>query len=259
MSGSWVNWFDKFRTRGARTHTSSSVPEGTIIYAIGDIHGRLDLLQQLEEKIERDAAGVDADHRLIVCLGDFIDRGDDSYGVIEHLVQEPPRSFERICLIGNHESYLLQFLDDSTVAAAWMANGGRETLSSYGVSPPGWSDIESSSEYVQAELRARMPEAHQIFLRSLALSHREGDYLFVHAGVRPDIPLDRQEPRDLMWIREEFLSDKRDHGAVIVHGHSIRNAPDNLANRIGVDTGAYTTGRLTCAALWGRKRRFLTT
>ena len=140
-----------------------------------------------------------------------------------------------------------------------MANGGHETLMSYGISPPGWSDLDGSLQIVQADLRARMPEAHEVFLRSLALSHREGDYLFVHAGVRPDIPLDRQEPHDLMWIREEFLSDKRNHGVVIVHGHSIQNAPDNLANRIGVDTGAYTTGRLTCVVLRGSDRRFLTT
>lgn len=238
---------------------SSSVPEGTIVYAIGDIHGRLDLLQKLEAMIECDAAGIDASRRLIVCLGDFVDRGDDSYGVIEHLLQNAPGSFERICLIGNHESYFLRFLDDRTVAAAWLANGGRETLSSYGVPPPSGFDIDGNSEEMQVELRARVPESHLAFLRSLALSHREGDYLFVHAGVRPGVPIDRQDPDDLMWIREEFLADQRDFGAVVVHGHSIRPDPENLANRIGVDTGAYTTGHLTCAVLWGSERRFLGT
>jgi len=255
-------WFPKLgrrRPRHTRAPALSSVPAGTIVYAIGDIHGRLDLLQRLEAEIQSDAAGVDASRRLIVCLGDFIDRGDNAYGVIEHLLQAAPDSFERICLIGNHEAYLLRFFDDRTVAAAWLENGGRETLTSYGVSLPAGSDIEGASLEMQAELRARVPQSHVAFLRSLALSHREGDYLFVHAGVRPGVPIDRQKPRDLMWIREEFLIDERDFGAVVVHGHSIRPEPENLANRIGVDTGAYTTGRLTCAVLWGSERRFLST
>lgn len=237
----------------------SSIPAGTIVYAIGDIHGRLDLLQQLETQIERDAAGVDADRRLIICLGDYIDRGETSYGVIEHLLQGAPDSFERICLVGNHESYLLRFLEDSTVAVAWLENGGRETLASYGVSSPGWFDIEAQSLDMQAELHTCLPEQHEAFLRSLALSHREGDYFFVHAGVRPGVALDRQDPHDLIWIREEFLADQGDFGAVVVHGHSIRREPENLANRIGIDTGAFSTGRLTCAVLSGSERRFLST
>ncbi|MFT5181548.1 MAG: serine/threonine protein phosphatase 1, partial [Alphaproteobacteria bacterium] len=228
MSG-WFSKFRKLRARAGHTPAQASVPAGTLIYAIGDIHGRLDLLLQLEEKILRDAAEIDADRRLIICLGDYIDRGDNSYGVIEHLLQDPSEGFERICLIGNHEAYLLQFFDDRSVAGSWMANGGRETLLSYGVSPPGWSDIEGSSANVQAELRTRMPQTHESFLRSLAPRHRESDYFFVHAGVRPGVPLDQQEAHDLMWIRDEFLSDKRDHGAVIVHGHSIRKEPENLA------------------------------
>ncbi len=256
------NWFTKLSRRHSRaTYATvpSSVPAGTIVYAIGDIHGRLDLLQELAAMIERDAADVDASRRLIICLGDFIDRGDNSYGVVEHLLQEPPDSFERICLIGNHESYLLRFLDDITVAAAWLTYGGRKTLASYGVPSPAGSDNEGAWLDMQAELRARVPEPHLAFLRSLAPSHREGDYLFVHAGVRPGIPLERQDPDDLMWIREEFLTDARDFGAVVVHGHSISPRPENLANRIGVDTGAYMTGHLTCAVLWGSERRFLST
>lgn len=237
----------------------SAVPAGTVVYAIGDIHGRLDLLQKLEAMIERDAANVDASRRLVVCLGDYIDRGDNSFGVIEHLLQEPQQGFERVCLIGNHESYFLRFLDDRTVAANWLANGGCETLSSYGVPLPAGFDIDGASVEMQAELRARLPESHMGFLRSLALSHREGDYLFVHAGVRPGVPLDRQDPEDLMWIRGKFLSDPCDFGAVVVHGHSIRPQPENLANRIGIDTGAYDTGRLSCAVLCDSDRRFLST
>jgi serine/threonine protein phosphatase 1 len=230
----------------------SSVPDDTVIYAVGDIHGRLDLLQQLEEKIAHDAAGVDAERRLIVYLGDYIDRGDDSSGVIEHLLKPPLPSFERVSLIGNHEAHLLRFFDDSTVGAAWLLNGGGETLESYGVAAPGWSDLEGSMESTQAELRARMPEAHKEFLQSLEPSLLEGDYYFV-------VPFDQQEPHDLVWIREEFLLDKRDHGAVVVHGHSIRRRPENLTNRIGVDTGAFASGRLTCVVLTGNKRRFLAT
>ena len=247
------------RDNRAPSAVSSFVPAGTIVYAIGDIHGRLDLLQRLEAKIQRDAGDIDADRQLIICLGDYIDRGGDSFGVIEHLIQEAPPSFERICLIGNHESYVLRFIDDSSVAGNWLDNGGRETLSSYGISVPARIDYPGASEGLQADLRASLPESHEVFLRSLALSHREGDYLFVHAGIRPGIPLDQQDPYDLMWIRDEFLSDHRDFGAVVVHGHSIRPEPENLSNRVGVDTGAYRTGRLTCAVLWGNERRFLST
>ncbi|MDH3739441.1 MAG: serine/threonine protein phosphatase, partial [Alphaproteobacteria bacterium] len=177
----------------------------------------------------------------------------------EHLMQDAPDSFERVCLIGNHESYLLRFLDDSSVAANWMDNGGRETLSSYGVASPPWIDRAGIAEEIQADLCAKLPAAHEWFLRSLVHSHREGDYFFTHAGVRPGVALERQKPHDLMWIRDEFLSDQRDFGAVVVHGHSIASAPENLANRIGVDTGAYASGHLTCAVLFETERRFLTT
>ncbi|NNE86083.1 MAG: serine/threonine protein phosphatase [Alphaproteobacteria bacterium] len=249
---------------GNRQHTAhdlapSFVPAGTIVYAIGDIHGRLDLLQQLEAKIERDAARVGAERQIIVCLGDYIDRGDNSYGVIEHLLNDPPTGFERFCLIGNHESYLLRFLEDTSLGAGWLANGGGETLSSYGVASPGKYNIEDRAAEVQDQLRDRLPEAHLAFLRALSLSHREGDYFFAHAGVKPGVSLESQDPHDLMWIREEFLAHKSDFGAVVVHGHSIKSEAENLANRIGVDTGAYASGRLTCAVLWASERRFLTT
>ncbi|NKB50596.1 MAG: serine/threonine protein phosphatase [Alphaproteobacteria bacterium] len=250
-----ANWFLKLRRRPVPS--LSSTPAGTIIYAIGDIHGRLDLLQQLEAKVMRDAADSDAERRLIICLGDYIDRGADSYGVIEHLRQRPPESFERICLMGNHESYLLRFIDDSSVAANWLDNGGAATLSSYGVRSPARLGYDVSATDLQATWRSSLPASHEEFLHSLVSSHREGDYFFTHAGVRPGVPLDRQDSQDLMWIRDEFTADKRDFGAVVVHGHTIVVEPENLPNRIGVDTGAYETGRLTCAVLQGRERRFL--
>lgn len=247
------------RAMPARAIAPTSVPAGTVVYAIGDVHGRLDLLQRLEAQIVAHPANSGTDRRLIVCLGDYVDRGDDVYGVIEHLRGEPPASFERICLIGNHEAYLLRFLEDSAVAPAWMANGGRETLWSYGIAPPDRPSDPDEAAEVQAALLDRMPASHIAFLRSLALSHREGDYLFVHAGVRPGVPLEYQDPEDLIWIRDEFLEDQRDFGAVVVHGHSIRREPENFANRIGVDTGAYASGSLTCVVLKGTERRFLST
>ena len=140
------------RDNAAPSAFRSTVPGGTIVYAIGDIHGRLDLLRQLEAKIQHDAADIDADRRLIVCLGDYIDRGDDSFGVIEYLMQAAPPSFERICLIGNHEAYVLRVIDDSSVAGNWLDNGGRETLSSYGISAPARIDYAGASEGLQAGL-----------------------------------------------------------------------------------------------------------
>lgn len=243
----------------ARAAAPALVPEGTVIYAIGDIHGRLDLLQRLEATIQQDAASGSAERRLIVYLGDYVDRGDESRGVIEHLCEAPPRGFERVCLMGNHEDYMLRFLDDESLLAPWISNGGGETLASYGIVPAAGRAGDGSAAALRAQFRACLPDTHKAFLSALASSHREGDYLFVHAGVRPGVPLDRQDPYDLMWIRGEFLSDGRDFGAVVVHGHSISQAPENLRNRIGIDTGAYATGHLTCAVLWRDERRFLST
>lgn len=249
--------FRKLFSRGAdETGAAYAVPDDTVVYAIGDVHGRIDLLEDLERKIQRDAEGRGASRRVIVYLGDFVDRGYQSRDVIDHLLAPGPAGFERVFLQGNHEEFLLRFLEDSSVARSWFANGGIETLMSYGVEV---SMAVADSSRVQADFKGAFPPSHRQFLESLPDMHREGDYVFVHAGIRPGVALDDQDPEDLRWIRGEFLDDNRDHGAVIVHGHTVEDDPVDRPNRIGVDTGAYATSRLTCVVLEGRARDFLAT
>lgn len=243
----------------ATAQPAARVPDGTVVYAIGDVHGRLDLLESLEARIVRDAAARPAGRRAIVCLGDYVDRGYESRGVVEHLMADPPGGFERVCLKGNHEAFMLRFLEDTGIAGSWFANGGIETLMSYGVDiPPGGAD-PAGAESIRDDFERRLPAAHRDFLDALPLVHREGDYLFVHAGIRPGVTVAEQTPDDLMWIRGEFLNDPRDHGVLVVHGHTVEPEPQVRANRIGIDTGAYATGRLTALAMEGGERDFLST
>lgn len=238
----------------------ASTPAGTRIYAIGDIHGRLDLLLGLHESIAVDAARSIAPRRVLVYIGDYIDRGPDSAGVIDLLLDRPLPGFETVHLLGNHEDTLLQFPDDMTVGPSWLTYGGVQTLASYfiDVLPGSWRD-ERELRRLQGEVRRRVPRRHVEFMRKLPLTHIEGDYLFVHAGIRPGIPLERQQRDDLLWIRDEFLYSTKDHGKIVVHGHTISEAPDQQPNRIGIDTGAFHTDRLTCLVLDGASRSFLQT
>jgi serine/threonine protein phosphatase 1 len=233
-------------------------PAGSDIYAIGDIHGRIDLLRKLQSAIVRDAAERRATRKLVVYLGDYIDRGADSRSVIAHLIEQPLPGFESVFLKGNHEDSLLEFLDDSHAGVGWLSFGGDATLYSYGVRPPNLSDAD---EVVSAQkaLAQSFPADHLAFFKSMKLMHIEGDYAFVHAGVRQNIPLDRQAPEDLMWIRGEFLESQADFGKRIVHGHSIEARPVVRRNRIGIDTGAFATGMLTCLVISGEETRFLAT
>jgi len=234
-----------------------SVPAGLRVYAVGDIHGRLDLLDTIQEKIIRDSEGGSGD-RIIVYLGDYIDRGADSKGVIERLLAQPPKGFAARYLKGNHDQSLLDFLDDPSHYRMWKDYGARETLLSYGVLPPrGENDVVLAK--ARDDLASALPESHLEFVRALELSATIGDYFFVHAGVRPGLPLAKQSPQDLMWIREEFLTSSSDFGKVVVHGHSPSSMPVKRPNRIGVDTGAYATGRLSCVVLEGAECRFLQT
>lgn len=239
----------------------SAVPEGMRIYAVGDIHGRADLLDELHAMIEADASTARAGCRCtIVYVGDYVDRGPDSKGVIERLIA-PDRlpGFDAVYLRGNHEDALLSFLDEATVGPAWFAIGGGATALSYGV---GFSDQLPGKERfarIQEDLRARIPPEHLRFLAGLRLSYRAGDYFFVHAGVKPGRPLEEQDRTDLLNIRKEFLRSRRYHGAVVVHGHSARPGVEFRANRIGIDTCAYATGHLTCLVLEGTSRRLLKT
>jgi len=236
----------------------ATVPPATRVYAIGDIHGRADLLRSLHAQIEADAAGH-AGRRVLIYLGDYVDRGKWSREVIDVLLDEKPAGFETVYLMGNHERAMLDFLDDATAGPMWFMNGGLETLRSYGVPVSVTHPAAVSPFAAQAALRARLPARHRDFLSALTLTHVEGDYLFVHAGIRPSVPLTAQRAHDLLWIRDEFLRSTRDHGKVVVHGHTISAAPEERPNRIGIDTGAFATGRLTCLCLEGPQRRFFVT
>ena len=239
----------------------AAVPAGSVVYAVGDIHGRCDLLRALHAQIVEHARDRKAMRRVVVYLGDYIDRGADSMGVIGLLIDAPLAGFEHVHLIGNHERLMLDFLRDASVGPTWILNGGDRTLASYGVVAAGqalWLP-SAALKPLQSELRDRLPARHRAFLERLRFSHREGGYCFVHAGVRPGVALDAQDEEDLLWIREPFLSSPADFGAVIVHGHTIVAAPENLVNRVGIDTGAWYSNRLTALVLEGTKRRWLQT
>ena len=248
------------RPDDAGARPEGRVPPGTRVYAIGDIHGRFDLLTKLERQIVEDSESRPAGRHLLVYLGDYIDRGYESRAVIDHLLAPPLPGFERICLKGNHEDFLLKFMEDIDVGPIWLVNGGREAVLSYGVSPPiGLGFTEDALKEIQAGLKEKVPASHLTFMAALRLSHREGDFLFVHAGVRPGVPIDDQNESDLIWIRDAFLKSKESHGCIVVHGHTCSAEPEIRTNRIGIDTGAFASGRLTCLVLEGDGFRFLTT
>ena len=234
---------------------SARVPEGLAVYAIGDIHGRADLLATLHRRIEADAT---RGRKVVVYLGDYVDRGPESRKVVEMVMAEPPQGCRTVCLRGNHEQAMLDFLEDWKVGADWLNFGGGDTARSYGVTPPIATDFVSLID-LQKEIGRAVPAAHWQFFRRCELSHVEGDYLFVHAGVRPGVAWDQQVPQDLMWIRDTFLNSRADHGKMIVHGHSIREAVEFRPNRIGIDTGAFFSHLLTCLVLEGAETRLIQT
>ncbi len=248
---------------GPNSGPGAAVPPGTRVYAVGDSHGCAQSLGALHAAILEDSAAADArapapaERRVVVYLGDYIDRGPDSRGLLEMLIAAPLPGFETVHIMGNHDLLMRQFLDGEDVAGMWMMNGGAATLRSYGVDPGVLYRIGRGAGRLRAKLEARLPAAHREFLSRLRLSHVEGGYFFVHAGVRPGVPLEAQDAHDLMWIREPFLSSEADHGKVVVHGHTPGDAPELRANRIGIDTGACYGGRLTALALEGDGRRFL--
>lgn len=248
-----------FRSSPAKPPVAS-VPPGIRVYAIGDVHGRLDLLRELHAKILDHAKEYPVARCVLVYIGDYIDRGYQSRQTLDCLLDSPLPGFHTIHLLGNHERTLIEFLDNVSVGPAWLRYGGRETLFSYGIDLD--HDLASGEDCllrIQAQLRDRLPERHRRFLSALPLTHEEGDYLFVHAGVRPGIPLGRQVTDDLLWIRDEFLDSTANHGKVVVHGHSISEIPELRPNRIGIDTGAFATGRLTCLVLEGSEQSFFST
>ena len=238
---------------------STEVPPGTRVYAVGDVHGEAAALSQLIDRIRKDARDALGMRLVLVLLGDYVDRGLDSRRVIDLLLGDPLPGFETHFLKGNHDAWLLAFLDDPALGFAWLDAGGQATLLSYGASMPPGPRTPARMAWLRDELSRLLPAEHREFLEALSSCHVEGDYVFVHAGVRPGVPIDQQREADLLWIRDEFLAAPDDHGAVVVHGHTIVGAPEVRANRIGIDTGAYATGRLTCLILEGASRRFLTT
>ncbi|MGE5538416.1 MAG: metallophosphoesterase family protein [Gemmatimonas sp.] len=251
-----LGWFRQ--KRAVEAAPEATAPEGTRIYAVGDIHGRADLLADLHRMIVADAATAPA-RKVVVYLGDYVDRGLQSRQVIDMLANEPLAGFERVHLKGNHEEAMLEFLADPRIGPSWTQFGGAATLMSYGAGRVTPASPESAFAAAQAALAENLPPAHLAFLRDLALCREEGGYWFVHAGARPGVPLDEQSPEDMLWIRDEFLLSREAFGRVVVHGHTITDEPEVCVNRIGIDTGAFATGRLTCLVLEGAERRFLFT
>ncbi len=228
----------------------ASAPANTRIYAIGDIHGRADLLAETIVRIEDDLQRRPIEYAIEVYLGDYIDRGPDSKGVIDQLAVRLVRR-RAVCLRGNHEAILEAFLrNDPGTIHHWAQLGALHTLASYGVSVRSGADALSPLE-LQHSLRHAFPRTHDLFLQCLRNSFACGDFLFLHAGIRPGVPMTQQNPEDLFWIRDEFLDSTIDHGKVVVHGHTPVDHPDIRSNRINIDTGAWRTGTLTCIAIEG--------
>ena len=231
-----------------------------MIYAVGDVHGRADLLLSLLRKIAQDAARQpDGVARELIFLGDYVDRGADSKGVIETILQvAKERDFWAVtALKGNHEAALLQFLADPEFWPMWSEFGARETLLSYGVTPPLRTAAPDVLVQARDRLYAAMPDEHRHFLAGLELMAERGDYLCAHAGVRPGMPLDEQTEEDLLWIRDDFLKSEKRLAKVIVHGHTPEEEAFIGHHRIGVDTGAYATGVLTAIKLKGSEQTLI--
>ena len=232
-------------------------PPGMRIYAIGDVHGCDELLAQVHGRIAEDLRRRPAGEHRIVHVGDYVDRGPKSSAVIERLLRLREADAGVVCLSGNHEDTLLHFLGDpEDWAATFLGYGGVATMASYGVLAREEYDA-GGLMHLRDRFATALPAEHLAFFRGLPLTARIGDFLFCHAGIRPGVPLDRQTPEDLRWIREEFLDDRRDHGVVVVHGHTPADAPEVRRNRINIDTGAFFSGRLTCVVLEGTAYRFL--
>jgi serine/threonine protein phosphatase 1 len=241
-----------------RRHPEPAGPRGWRAYVVGDIHGRLDLLDDLLGRIHDELDRRPARKTLLVFVGDLIDRGPESAQVIERLRTYRRRGVKPVFLLGNHEEVLLRILGgDTSLIDSWLKFGGLQCLESYGVDAKTLRS-RPAEEILEAIQRA-VPKDHVEFLESFVDSCRFGDYLFVHAGIRPGVEIDQQRQSDLRWIREPFLFDETDHGFVVVHGHTIRPEVEILSNRIGIDTGAYRTGVLTALAIDGPETRLLDT
>jgi len=245
-------------------HHQSAARTGDVrIYAIGDIHGYIDQLRAMQEAIAADLERHPVERSLVVYLGDYIDRGPDARAVLDAIIAHRAASAPHarvICLTGNHEAWLNQFLTDAGVLPLWARKGGLETLASYDFPPErvlqAMAD-PAAAEALRRDFLQRLPETHRQLLASLEFSHVEGDYFFVHGGIDPDRPLADQDRHDLIWIRDKFLFSLADFGKVVVHGHTPSPEVESLPNRINVDTGIYATRMLSCVILEGAQRHLI--
>jgi serine/threonine protein phosphatase 1 len=231
--------------------------EKTVVYAVGDVHGCLDVLLDLERTIVMDSEAL-PDHKVIVMLGDYVDRGPASAQVIDHLLAPPPLGFERICLAGNHEVIMLDYLDGRIGLGEWMTMGAGPTLASYGVDHERLGQVYGSAKQVDEMIRKAVPAAHLAFLRSLPILVEAPRYIFVHAGVRPDVEMERQSDDDLVFIRNEFYDRAHLMKKYVVHGHTPVAEARREGPRVNIDTGAYYSGRLTALRVWRNKGTYLT-
>jgi Calcineurin-like phosphoesterase len=249
-----LSWWAGRRVTGVH-FLDARGPDGVRLYAIGDVHGRLDLLKAMHEQIAEDVVRRPTPDFRIIHLGDYTDRGPDSKGVLDFLVATTRNDPRNIALMGNHDEGFLDFLADGEPDGLFANNGGEETARSYGV------DLDFSSAWIAKEgrdaLLEAMPEVHRAFLRTLPRSIEFGDFFFCHAGVRPGVALDAQDPHDLIWIRWDFLDHPNLYEKIIVHGHTPVDEPEILPNRVDVDTGAFNTGRLTALVIDGGEKSII--
>lgn len=250
-----MDWKRLFRDE---PHPTPRLEDGLRIYAIGDVHGRLDLMLELEEMISQDLYDHPVERSVQIFVGDYIDRGPSSREVLDYLLKARPVCDDRICLKGNHEQTLLEFLKEPDRLIHWARYGGMEMMRSYGI-PAGKPMTSAACKGIHKQFVDLFPQEHFEFCRNMPLFATFGDYFFAHAGVRPGVPLDEQTDHDLMWIRDEFLTSKRYHGKLIVHGHTPCRQPEVYSNRINIDTRAYDTGVLTCLVLEGQGQGMLAT
>lgn len=218
------------------------------------MHGCYDALCRLEDKIISDAAALGLDP-VIIMLGDYVDRGPRSADVLDHLVASPPQGFERVCLVGNHEAAMLDFLDGRLSLDLWLSMGAMQTLRSYGLDPHRFQDVQIKQKDLEQMLRDAIPREHIAFLRGLPGMVYTDRYVFVHAGIRPGVKLEHQSDADLMTIRSGFLDRAEELERWVVHGHTPVRIPRPEGKRIGIDTAAFRTGQLTALRLIGKKGR----
>lgn len=254
----WKALFNRPPKASAKALVPPRLEPGAVLWAVGDVHGRNDLLQPLIAEVVADLARAEAPRRLFVGLGDYVDRGADSRGVLDTLIELGRRpGVECRFLRGNHEIFFERFLADPDVGPRWCEHGGRAALASYGVTPPAFvTDTDGWAEASQAAAQA-LPDAHRAFLAELEPSFTCGDYFFAHAGARPGTPLAEQDPDDLMWIRSDFTEASEPFEKVVVHGHTPSPAFYMDERRIGLDTGAYATGVLTAMRFEDDRRELL--